>query len=161
MKDLSYQELVWCQTYAEHVLNLYKKTNNGEPPRNASDAELAVREYNKEIRRFKDMFGVSIRKYIPTIVETIGFMVESEELENDGWEEIYSFSVSECSLYRKVLIDDNGKVIKGIWKAKHLPTGKIVDITYEQARGFEPILEFDTPIKKLSRELGRMLLPQR
>ena len=30
MKDMSYQELLNCQTYAEHVLNLYKKTNNGE-----------------------------------------------------------------------------------------------------------------------------------
>lgn len=159
MKDLSYQELVWCQTYAKHVLSLYKKTNNGKTLDNASDADLAVREYNKEIRRFKDMFGVSIRKYIPTIVETIGFMVESEEMENDGWEELNHSPDSNYTLYRKVLREGNGKVIKGIWKVKHIRTGKIKDITYDQALGYEPIE--DTPIKRLSRELGRMLLPQR
>ena len=74
--NISYKELADCQLYAEHVLNLYKHTNNGSVPESASEAETAVREYNKEWRRFKDMFGYSIRWYIPVIVECIGYMVE-------------------------------------------------------------------------------------
>lgn len=76
MKNLSYGELADCQQYAELVLNLYKKCNNGDAPRNASDAELAVREYNNEWRKFKHLFGYSIRGYIDTIVDCIGLMVE-------------------------------------------------------------------------------------
>ena len=76
MRNMSYGELVNCQEYAERVLSFYRKCNNGESPAYASDAELAVREYNSEFRRFKDLFGYSIRGYIETIVDCIGFMVE-------------------------------------------------------------------------------------
>jgi hypothetical protein len=75
-KDLSYEELLNCQNYAERVAKLYKKSNNGELPKTASDAELAIREYNKEHKSFKSMFGYSIRGYIQIIVESIGFMAE-------------------------------------------------------------------------------------
>lgn len=77
MKDISYGELVICQDYAEKVVNFYKMCNNGEMPRCASDAEMAVREYNKEHRSFKALYGYSIRGYINTIVDCIGFIVES------------------------------------------------------------------------------------
>ena len=77
MRDISYGELANCQNYAEHVINFYKMCNNGKLPRYASDAELAVREYNKEHRSFKAMYGYSIRGYINTIVDCIGLFVEA------------------------------------------------------------------------------------
>lgn len=76
MKSISYEELVNCQDYAERVVSLYKKCNNGELPVHESDAELAVREYNKEFISFKSIYGYSIRGYISEIVNLIGCMVE-------------------------------------------------------------------------------------
>lgn len=77
MKDISHGELVNCQNYAERVIDFCKLWNNGEMPRTASDAEIAVREYNKEHRSFKAMYGYSIRGYINTIVDCIGMIVEA------------------------------------------------------------------------------------
>lgn len=77
MSNISYEELVNCQDYAEHVLSFYKMCNGGESPKYASDAELAVREYNKEHRSFKAMYGYSIRGCIDIIVDCIGMMVEA------------------------------------------------------------------------------------
>lgn len=76
MRSISYGELANCEDYAEKVVNFYKMCNHGKLPRCASDAELAIREYNKEIRSFKAMYGYSIRGYINTIVDCIGFIVE-------------------------------------------------------------------------------------
>jgi hypothetical protein len=62
-------------------------------------------------------------------------------------------------LYRKI---ENGK---GVWAAAELDkygsnvVGEPFKITYEQARGFEPIE--DSSIRKLSRDLGKKLLPKR
>lgn len=56
-------------------------------------------------------------------------------------------------LYRKI-VDGKGK-----WVAKHQNTGEIREINYDQARGFEPI--DNNPIARLSRDLGRMLMPRR
>lgn len=77
MKDISYGELANCQDYAEKVIAFYKMCNNGKSPMYASDAELAVREYNKEHRSFKALYGYSIRGYIETIVNCIGWIVEA------------------------------------------------------------------------------------
>lgn len=73
---MSYEELINCQSYAEKVVDFYKLCNGGNVPMSASEAELAVREYNKEYRSFKAMYGYSIRGYIGEIVNCIGFMVE-------------------------------------------------------------------------------------
>ena len=75
-KVLSMADLLNCQDYAERVVNLYKKCNNGAVPSSASELEMAVREYNSEHRSFKSLYGYSIRGYIDTIVQNIGFMVE-------------------------------------------------------------------------------------
>ncbi len=77
MKNISYGELANCQDYAEKVIDFYKMCNNGDVPRYASDAEIAVREYNKEHRGFKALYGYSIRGYINTIVDCIGLIVEA------------------------------------------------------------------------------------
>lgn len=77
MKNISYGELANCQDYAEKVIDFYKLCNNGELPRYASDAECAVREYNKEHRGFKALYGYSMRGYINTIVDCIGMIVEA------------------------------------------------------------------------------------
>ena len=77
MKNISYQELANCQLYAEHVVNFYKHCNNGEVPKNASEAELAIREFNSDFRSFKAMFGYSIRGYISHIVDCIGLIFEA------------------------------------------------------------------------------------
>lgn len=76
MRNISYGELASCEDYAERVVNFYKMCNNGKLPRYASDAEMAVREYNKEYKSFKALYGYSIRGYINTIVDCIGFIVE-------------------------------------------------------------------------------------
>lgn len=76
MKNISYGELANCQDYAEKVVDFYKMCNNGELPIYKSDAGLSVREYNKEYRSFKAIYGYSIRGYIDTIVECIGMIVE-------------------------------------------------------------------------------------
>lgn len=77
MENISYGELANCQDYAEKVIDYYKMWNHGELPKYASDAELAVREYNKERRSFKALYGYSIRGYIDTIVDCIGWIVEA------------------------------------------------------------------------------------
>lgn len=76
MKDINYGELVDCQGYAEKVIDFYKMCNNGKLPMSRNEAELSVREYNKEHRSFKAIYGYSIRGYIDTIVECIGMIVE-------------------------------------------------------------------------------------
>lgn len=76
MKNISYGELANCQRYAEKIVDFYKMCNNGKMPMSASDAELAVREYNKEWVSFKALYGYSIRGYIDTIVDCIGLIVE-------------------------------------------------------------------------------------
>ena len=75
--NISWGELADCEAYAEEVIDFYKLRNKGDVPTNATDAELAIREYNKEYRSFKSMFGYSIRGYIDDIVFSIGFIVES------------------------------------------------------------------------------------
>lgn len=80
-----------------------------------------------------------------------------EDLLKDGWQEKHSHD-SNYRLYCKVIKNEDGLCEKGIWKALHIATGKVIDITYEQARGYEPIK--DTEIKKLSRFLGEKLLPR-
>lgn len=77
MKNISYGELINCQDYAERIINYYKLCNGGELPPSVSDAEMATREYNKEYKPFKTLYGYSIKGYINTIVDCIGFIVES------------------------------------------------------------------------------------
>ena len=77
MKNISYGELANCQDYAQRVINFYKLCNAGNVPIYASDVELAIKEYNKEYKPFKNIYGYSIRGYINTIIECIGFIVES------------------------------------------------------------------------------------
>lgn len=73
-----------------------------------------------------------------------------DKININEYEQVYS-SNSKYNLYRKI---ENGK---GKWIAEDVKTGEVFHITYEQARGYEPIRP--TPIESLARELGRMLLP--
>ena len=79
MKNISYGELVCCQDYAKKVISFYKFCNNGELPTTKGWAELIVREYNKERRKFKDLYGFSIRGYVSHVVDEIGYIVEAGE----------------------------------------------------------------------------------
>ena len=76
MKNISYAELANCQDYAKKVVAFYKMCNNGKLPMYVNDAELAIREYNKERRSFLSLYGYSIRGYVDTIIECIGMIVE-------------------------------------------------------------------------------------
>ena len=76
MENISYQELIDCQNYAEKVVEFYKDTHSDELPMTASDAETAVREYNRHFCGFKGMYGYSIRGYVQTIVACVGLIVE-------------------------------------------------------------------------------------
>ena len=70
---------------------------------------------------------------------------EEMELEANGYTHICNRNGIE--IFRKV-IDGHG-----YWKA--IVEGDIIDITYEQAIGYEGI----TPVEKISKFLGRKLLP--
>ena len=77
MKNISWGELANCQDYAEKVIDFYKLCNNGKLPMSKGEAEIAVREYNKEHRSFKAIYGYSIRGYVENIVDCIGLIVEA------------------------------------------------------------------------------------
>lgn len=68
-----------------------------------------------------------------------------KKLEMDGY--VYIADVRYIPVFRKVI---NGK---GKWKA--ILDDKIIDITYEQALGYEAI----RPIDKLAMFVGKKLLP--
>lgn len=61
--------------------------------------------------------------------------------------------IGKYDLFRK-LEDGRGK-----WIAEDTETGEVFPITYDQARGFEPIRP--DGVQRLSCELGRLLLPRR
>ena len=65
----------------------------------------------------------------------------------------YVASNSPYDLYRKII---GGK---GDWYAVNYENNTVQHITYAQARGYEPI-DDTTGIKRLSKELGKKLLPQ-
>lgn len=65
----------------------------------------------------------------------------------------YVSSNSPYDLYRKII---GGK---GDWYAVNYENNTVQHITYAQARGYEPI-DDTTGIKRLSKELGKKLLPQ-
>lgn len=65
----------------------------------------------------------------------------------------YVASNSPYNLYRKIISG------KGDWYAVNYENNTVQHITYVQARGYEPI-DDTTGIKRLSKELGKKLLPQ-
>ena len=76
MLNMSWGELANCQDYAEKVVAFYRLCNKGDVPTSPGDADCAIREYNKEWRSFKSLYGYSIRGYVDTIVNCIGMLVE-------------------------------------------------------------------------------------
>lgn len=78
------------------------------------------------------------------------------ELEDQGYQEVDSRSQDGCywTFFRK-MVDG-----KGQWKAVFVDSvsgeGKIVDVTYGQARGYEPLSDMDA----LRKDLGNKLLPR-
>ena len=91
-----------------------------------------------------DMYGVNDMKL--RIMESVNL--------NDGYEEVSS--QNGYRIYRKTLRDDNGKIIKGIWAAQDWDgKDEPFEITYDQARGFEPINpKLGNLQKKVSKALG-------
>ena len=65
MKNISYFELYNCQDYVERVLDFYMLCNNGKKPLCIDDAEIAIREYNKEYKPFKRLCWPIIRCFKP------------------------------------------------------------------------------------------------
>ena len=67
-----------------------------------------------------------------------------ESIDLTDYERVHSHD-SNYAIYRKTLRDGNGKITKGIWAAQRIdgktdkPIGEPFEITYDQARGFEPI----------------------
>lgn len=72
-------------------------------------------------------------------------------IDKTGYEQVYSNN-PKYNLYRKIEND------KGKWIAEDVKTGEVFPITYEQARGYEPIRPTETD--KLARELGKLLMPE-
>ena len=76
MKDISWKEYADCSDYAERVIDFYKLCNAGATPDSPAEAALAVREYNRERKPFRALYGYSIRGYVDCIVGTIGLILE-------------------------------------------------------------------------------------
>lgn len=83
---------------------------------------------------------------------------ESIDLEADGYEQVSGRPG--YNLYRKVIRDNNGKIVKGVWAAQKYDgkTGRTVgepfEITYDQARGFEPIGDDECLGARVGKALG-------
>lgn len=69
----------------------------------------------------------------------------------------YVTNVDGYQVYRKIVTDENGQT-RGIWVAqdqdRQYPP---FSITYRQARGYDPITEYEANARKLGREIGQML----
>lgn len=57
-----------CADYAARANALFK-FRNARKPRDIDEATKWVQEYNKEILSFKELYGYSIRGFIPAIVD--------------------------------------------------------------------------------------------
>ena len=79
-KEMSYEEIVYCNLYAEQVIKQYQKCNNGMLPLDRNDAEWTLEEFNNGQHSFKSLYHLDIDDYKDVIIETIGFMVEMEWL---------------------------------------------------------------------------------
>ena len=78
-----------------------------------------------------------------------------ESLNIDDYEEV--FSKGKYQIYRKVVKDASGTPIKGLWAAKLIDgDSEPFEITYNQARGYDPI---DSE-QAMQKKLGKLLLPQ-
>lgn len=95
------------------------------------------------------------RKFCGSLDESLN--EEYEEVDISDYK--YVGNVDGFSTYRKVITDENGKM-RGIWAAQDQDEKEPpFRITYDQALGYEPIKDTHG-IKRLSRDLGRLLLPQ-
>lgn len=77
-KEMSYEEIICCNLYAEQVIKHYQKYNNGLLPLDRNDAKWTLESYNNGQHSFKSLYGLDIDDYVDVIIETIGFMVEME-----------------------------------------------------------------------------------
>lgn len=137
-----------------------------------SDLSIIFKQWDDNYAEFTDYYGEELPFASTQIMSatddtesasvtdvTKGSYIRGENIYDDISEDElkeYEFVAYEhgYALYRKIV---NGK---GQWAAqdqdeKHPP----FRITYEQALGYEPIDKYDSDVQKLSRELGRMLLP--
>lgn len=83
-------------------------------------------------------------------------LIMQKNMNHEEWERVHSHE-SHYEIYRQIQKDSSGKISGCKWKAKNIETGEEKEITYDQARGYEPIE--DSSIKQLSRYLGEKLLP--
>jgi hypothetical protein len=66
-------------------------------------------------------------------------------------------------IYKKRIHDDSGKLVKVLWAAQKWDgknsrlVGEPFEITYEQARGFEPIEPSDTQLGDLQNKVSKAL----
>ena len=100
-------------------------------------------------KKFVDELVTKDKMY-ESITNTESYSTE-QDLIDAGYK--YVASNSPYDLYRKIV---GGK---GDWYAVNYENNTVQHITYAQARGYEPI-DDTTGIKRLSKELGKKLLPQ-
>ena len=84
------------------------------------------------------------------------------ELENDGWTVLDKTYANRGKrkffILRKVQKNDDNSIRKAIWKAVDEDTAEVLDITYKQALGEEPI--DDSPVNQLGKMVGKKILPK-
>ena len=102
-----------------------------------------IRESNESIQEVED------DQYFTK--EDLRDNLTEQDLIDAGYK--YVASNSPYNLYRKIISG------KGDWYAVNYENNTVQHITYAQARGYEPI-DDTTGIKRLSKELGKKLLPQ-
>ena len=81
-----------------------------------------------------------------------------QKLEDDGWTVLSHGIRGNDSNHYWLARKMNKDLGKAEWKAINDKTGDVIDITYEQALGREPI--GDSAISNLSKKLGKILLPK-
>ena len=115
-------------------------------------------KYPSDIKKYEDV----ILKQLKDSLNEYDYFNESlnEEYEKvDISDYKYVGNVDGFLTYRKIITDENGKM-RGIWAAQDQDEKEPpFRITYNQALGYEPIKDTHG-IKRLSRDLGRLLLPQ-
>ena len=79
-KEMSYEEIVYCNLYAEQVIKQYQKCNNGMLPLDRNDAEWSLEEFNNGQHSFKSLYNLDIDDYKHAIIQTIGSTLQTQRL---------------------------------------------------------------------------------
>ena len=76
MKNISYQELLICQKYANEVIGYCRNCNMDLS--GPDDARQGILEFDRKCFGFHEWFGYDLCDYIDNIITEIGMILEQE-----------------------------------------------------------------------------------